>query len=416
MIAVIGLGFVGLTSALGLCEKGHGVHGYDADPGIRLSLRNEQIPFREPSLQEALVRHSGDKFRLAENMEEAVRDSRVIFFCVGTPASADGSVDLNPLLEAIDQSLEAADRNSYPVLVIKSTVPPSTTRTIILPHLQKHGLRVGQNAGLATNPEFLREGTAWSDFINPDRIVIGAEDPSSIEVLASVYRPFHRPVHIVSTNTAEFIKYGSNSLLATLVSFSNEMSMVAHAVGDIDIKQAFSILRQDRRWGEPHADMASFLHPGCGYGGYCLPKDVQAMRAVAESYGSPHAVLGAVIDTNQAIKVHLFNRLAACVHREEWIGVLGLAFKPGTDDVRDSPARDFIEMLLQKQFKKIVAYDPMARERFARQYGFDIEYARSLEEMTNKAKNLVVLTAWPEFKSYLRGREGLTVFDFRYYL
>ena len=298
VITVFGLGFVGLTTSLGFAEYGHKVYGVEISPSRLSGIQEGRLPFLEPGLDEALTRHLGNRFFPigTDQLQRAVAESDCIYYCVGTPYGKDGQADLTYLLGAIDQTLEVRDGNRYQVLVVKSTIPPSTTSQKIIPYLQEKGLKVGVDVGVANNPEFLREGHCWDDFIHADRIVLGVSDDRSAQVLREVYATVSEPVLCVSLNTGEFIKYLSNTLLATLISYSNEMSMVADTIGGIDVAKAFRILHMDKRWGG--ATMASYVYPGCGYGGYCLPKDTNALYAVSRSAGFDAQILHHVIDTN----------------------------------------------------------------------------------------------------------------------
>lgn len=282
MITIMGLGFVGLTTGLGFAKKGFTTYGFDIIPERLNSLKNHKVPFFEPHLEDILKETLGKTFLLDVPFEEAVAKSDAVFFCVGTPEKDDGSADLQYLLAAIEQVINVKT-GRFQVLVTKSTVPPSTVSNEVIPFvLEKLDAAGDRKAGFASNPEFLREGYCWEDFINPDRIVIGVEDEQSRKILEKLYEPFNAPVHFVNYNTSEFIKYLSNTLLSTMISYSNEMSMIAHAIGDIDIKNAFRILHEDKRWFGSPAQMKSYVYPGCGYGGYCLPKDTSALARISE--------------------------------------------------------------------------------------------------------------------------------------
>lgn len=417
MIAVIGLGFVGLTTALGFCEKGMRVRGYDVNKNKINLFLNKEIPFHEPGLAEALDKHLNHNFVITDDVASAVSDVKVIFYCVGTPSNEDGSSNLAYLQDAVRKTLKFINTENFCVLVVKSTVPPSTCMSKIQPLINDAGLTVGKNVGLAANPEFLREGYAWDDFVNPDRIVVGLSDKQSEQIIRDIYEPFGAPVCVVSLNTAEFIKYLSNTLLATLISFSNEMSMIAHTIGDIDIASSFKILHGDKRWNGSPASMTHYVYPGCGFGGYCLPKDTRALCAEAQTNGYDSLLLDAVIKVNGRIKTFLVDYLLKHVHPKKKIGVLGLSFKPGSDDVRDSSAKEFIDLLIKGNRKEIVAYDPVATDNFRNIYSFPIEvnYVDSLQDVLVQTDTVVIVTAWPEFKQ-LSQRKGLFIFDFRYML
>lgn len=416
MITVLGLGFVGLTTALGFAEAGLDVYGYDISDGHRQRLAAGEVPFHEPHLAAMLAKHQGGRFRLVAGLDEAVRRSRAVFICVGTPQAADGSADLGHLDAAIAATLAHAGDGGFRVVVVKSTVPPSTAQDHVLPLVGRHGFRVGETIGVASNPEFLREGFAWEDFIHPDRVVVGVSDPRTAELIHELYRSFAAPVHTVSLNTAEFIKYLSNTLLATMISFANEMSMVADHIGDIEVPEAFRVLHEDKRWSGQPATMTSYVFPGCGFGGYCLPKDTAALAAASAAKGQAARLLETVLTVNEEIKRHHVDRIVRTTPLTATIGVLGLSFKPGSDDVRMTPARDIIDRLLAQGYRNILAYDPMAIDAFRRAHPLPIAYAGSLDEVLDGADVILVTTAWPEFRRSQRLAGHPRLFDLRYCL
>lgn len=417
MIAVIGLGFVGLTTALGFADKtDHKVYGYDNDPAKRKQLQEGHVPFFEPYLPEKLQQHIGTKFFIAEDLKEAVENAHIIFICIGTPNDDNGKTDLNPLIKAVFDSLQYIGGSGYKTLVIKSTVPPATTDGHLTDLIEKKGLTIGRHIGLANNPEFLREGTAWLDFVEPDRIIVGICDPQSGQILEQLYADFHAPIHKVTCVNAEFIKYMSNSLLATMISFSNEMSMIAGAIKDIDIKQAFQILRTDKRWAGSPAQMASYVYPGCGYGGYCLPKDIDSFIHTAEEYGYAPTLLKEVVHVNAKVKRFIVNQVEQLVEKEEKLGIAGLSFKPESDDVRGAASKDIIEQLLEKGYDQIIAYDPKANRSFQTAFSLPITYAEQLQDMLDQCDAIVLLTAWDEFKDIRSRAANKRIIDGRYFL
>ena len=413
MITVLGLGFVGLTTALGFSKKGFKVYGIDVNKERVDSIKKYEVPFYEPFLEDALKAELGKNFLIDTPLEEAVNNSKVIIICVGTPGNADGSADLTYLLDAVRNVFESS-KGDFKVIVTKSTVPPSTVSKKVKPFVDGLNKQYNKEIGLASNPEFLREGYAWDDFMNPDRVVIGVEDERSKKILNEIYLPFNAPVHYVSYNSAEFIKYLSNTLLSTLISYSNEMAMIAEHIGDIDVPSAFKILHQDKRWSGQPASMASYVYPGCGYGGYCLPKDTAALASIARENGFIPKILEGNLEINEEIKEHVSQKIAAVVPKESTIGILGLSFKSGSDDVRLSPSKFIIENLLSKGYKNIIAFDPMANEVFAQQFKLPITYADSLESLVSQADELVLLTSWPEFKKNKELITSKRLFDFRY--
>lgn len=414
MITVIGLGFVGLTTALGFSKKGFKVYGIDTNPEKLALLRQKKVPFYEPHVQEVLSETLGESFFLNAGLTEAVRETQAIFICVGTPSQPDGSADLTYLLGAIRQVVEASPAQGFRTIIVKSTVPPSTISRQVQPVVEQLANTLGKEIGLASNPEFLREGYAWDDFMNPDRVVIGVEDERSKALLQRIYAPFQAPIHYVSFNSAEFIKYLSNTLLSTLISYSNEMAMVAEHIGDIDVPSAFRILHQDKRWAGKPAAMASYVFPGCGYGGYCLPKDTSALNSIAIENGFTPKILRGNLEINEEIKEYMAQKLKAATAPHDRIGILGLSFKAGSDDVRLTPSRDIIGKLLAAGYTNLVAYDPMSNESFQREHNLPISYADDLESLLEQVDKVVILTAWKEFKEKQDLIQQKPVFDFRY--
>ena len=414
-VTVFGLGFVGLTTALGFAETGCKVFGIDIDEERKKSLRNGTIPFHEPHMEEILRKHLGNSFFVTDELEKAIKESTYVFYCVGTPYGADGSADLTYLFSAIDSTLEAIHDEKFRVLVTKSTIPPSMTAEKILPYVKK-SCGKAEFVGVANNPEFLREGRCWEDFTKADRIVLGVNDEKSETLLTELYEPMGIPIKCVSHSTGEFIKYLSNTLLATLISYSNEMAEAAEAFGEIDVAEAFRILHMDKRWNG--CNMTSYVYPGCGYGGYCLPKDTSAFYAQAEAKGFDAQILGQVIRTNterpQRIAKQIGQHLNNCIQQQEneenncrieahrslgTIGILGLSFKPGSDDVRDTPAVKIIQELKKLGYQDIIAYDPIAMNEFRQKYpDITIDYAESLAKAYDKSDVLAIVTAWEEFR------------------
>ena len=411
VVTVFGLGFVGLTTAVGFAEKGITVYGLDVDRQRMNTLKEGRLPFHEPGLDEALTRNLGKRFFLQEDAEAAIVESDCIYYCVGTPYGEGGEADLTYLYQAIDATLQACKDDKYRVLVTKSTIPPSTTSEKIIPYIEAQGYTVGRQLGVANNPEFLREGSCWADFMHADRIVLGVSDERTEQVLMKLYAGFDIPKFGVSLNTGEFIKYLSNTLLATLISYSNEMAQLADTIGEIDVAEAFRILHMDKRWGG--CNMSSYVYPGCGYGGYCLPKDTNAIYALGKTKGFDAQILKHVISVNDARPGYMTARIEEQVSKDSCIGILGLSFKPESDDVRDTPAAKVISRLLADGYKNIMAYDPLAIEAFQQQYHLPIAYAASVQEVLERAEEIVVLTAWKEFAD-VPTRTKKSIIDCRY--
>lgn len=407
MITVVGLGYVGLTTALGFSSKNFKVFGVDSDKNKTASLKNREVPFFEPGMKEQLSHYLNANFFIKDSLKDASGSSQVYILCVGTPCDDNGDVDLKYIYSAIDDILECCEE--YKLLVIKSTIPPSTTHLKIKKYIENKGFSVGKDIGLVCNPEFLREGMALDDFMNPDRIVIGVDptDERAIQWMQTIYKPFNAPLHIVSLNTAEFIKYLSNTLLATMISYANEMSMIADGIGGIDVRYAFNILHEDKRWFGQPAPMTKYVYPGCGFGGYCLPKDTQALFNLSkEKYHNVNSILSATLAVNTLIKKHSIAKvLARTTDKNARIGILGLSFKPNSDDVRDTPAAHIISGLLEEGFTRISAYDPLANHCFKHCYPhLIINYADCLNDIMVVNDVVVIVNACHEFKNLTQNK------------
>lgn len=415
MVTVVGLGFVGLTTALGFAEYGHKVYGIEMNEARMSTIRTGKLPFLEPGLDEALTRHLGKNFIPTDDWEAAVADSDYVYYCVGTPYGEDGQADLTYLYGAIEQTLKAVHDNKFRVLVTKSTIPPSTTQKRIIPFLEARGVNVPEEMGVANNPEFLREGHCWEDFTNADRIVIGVSDLRSEEMLRKLYLKERAPICCVSLNTGEFIKYLSNTSLACLISYANEMSEAADAIGGIDVAEAFRILHMDKRWQE--GGIRAYFYPGCGYGGYCLPKDTNAFYAVSKAAGFDGQILKNVIGVNDSMPEVTAQRIiqAAGKDKNACVGILGLSFNPGSDDVRDTPSAKIIRTLNELGYEDIVAYDPVATEEFQSHYTLKCRFASSVAAVLGEAGVVAITTAWPEFRG-LRELTDKPIVDCRFML
>ncbi len=415
MVTVVGLGFVGLTTALGFADHGIKVYGLEAMPERLATIQGGKLPFMEPGLDDALVRNLGKNFIPTDDWDMAIRDSKCVYYCVGTPYGEDGQADLTYLYGAMGQTLAAIHDDGFRVMVVKSTVPPSTCEKRVIPFLAERGVKVPEQMGVANNPEFLREGHCWDDFIHPDRIVLGVSDERSEAMLRKLYQWTNAPVIAVNLNTGEYIKYLSNTSLACLISFSNEMSLAADAIGGIDVAKAFRVLHMDKRW--QNGSIRAYCYPGCGYGGYCLPKDTNAFYAVAKGAGFDGKILKNVIDTNDAMPEATARRVirAAGEDKDVCIGILGLSFNVGSDDVRDAPSGRIIRALNAAGYRNIVGYDPVAMDGFKKIYKLDYRCAASYEDIVREADVFAITTAWPLFGD-IRERTDRPVVDCRYML
>src|ERR1700723_2183619 len=408
-IAVVGSGYVGLVAGACFADLGHDVILVDNDQSKLTALKNGQVPIHEKFLPELLTRHRGKRLTFSDDLKEAVRLSAAIFVAVGTPPTESGEADLS-YVESVAREISGGV-NDYKVVVEKSTVPVYTSEWV-----RKIILRSGTDPQLfdvASNPEFLREGTAVTDFMFPDRIVIGCDSERSAEVLREVYAPltdgsyYERseaipqpdralippPIIVTSTKSAELIKHASNAFLAMKISFINAVASVCESVG-ADVNQVVHGVGTDTRIG------ARFLNPGIGYGGSCFPKDVMAFRAVARESGYDFRLLDEVMRINEDQRQRFLRKInnALWTIRGKNLGVLGLAFKGGTDDIRESPALFLVQALLQEGCK-ITAYDPAAMDRTQEAMNSNLKYANSAYEAATGADALLILTEWEEFEN-----------------
>jgi UDPglucose 6-dehydrogenase/GDP-mannose 6-dehydrogenase len=408
-VSILGTGYVGLVTGACLAEKGHQVICVDVDAAKVARINRGEPPIYENGLEELLRRNIGSRLRATLDAREAVQGSELTLIAVGTPF--DGTrIDLAYVEEAarvIGKAL--ADKTAYHVVVVKSTVVPGTTDGVVLPILeQASGKRAGRDFGVGMNPEFLTEGEAIGDFMDPDRIVLGGIDARSQDALAALYEPFAADVPRLRTNnsTAEMIKYASNSLLATMISFSNELANLGAALGGIDVAEVMEGLHLGRYLNPVLADgtrvvpaINSFLMAGCGFGGSCLPKDVSALIAHGRTTGVPMRLLQAVIDINAAQPEQVFRLLAKHFPslRGKRVSVLGLSFRPDTNDMRESPAIPIVRRLLAEG-AAVSAYDPAATEEARRIFGEQIRLGSTLEDALGAADAVVLVTRWKEFE------------------
>jgi UDPglucose 6-dehydrogenase len=409
-IAVVGSGYVGLVSGACLAAKGHRVRCVDVDESKVAGINAGVPPIHERGLQELLRSNAGSTLHATTDLAGAVRASQLSMIAVGTPFDGE-EIDLRYVKEVSRQIGEAlVGVDGYHVVVVKSTVVPGTTDEVVLPILeQASGKKAGRDFGVGMNPEFLREGEAIEDFMHPDRIVLGGMDERTLDLLEEVYGVFPG-VDIVRTSnkTAEMIKYAANSLLATLISFSNEMANLCTALGDIDVVDVMRGVKLDKRFcpigedgGRIVPGSTTYLDAGCGFGGSCFPKDVKALIAHGRKAGSPMRILESAISVNEEQP----GQVLALLHRHfpslegVKLAVLGLAFKPGTDDMRESPSIPIIRSLLEQK-AKVRAYDPVARAEARKILGNDqVEYPDRLDDALAGAQAVVLLTRWDEFHS-----------------
>jgi UDPglucose 6-dehydrogenase len=409
-ISVIGAGYVGLVSAAGLASNGHSVVCIDTD-NKKVSLVNRGMsPLHEAGLGDLLSRCVLSEGSLKASTEYSeVLDTDITLICVGTPSNSDGSINLSYIREAargVGSVLKA--KNGYHLVVTRSTIIPGTTMGVIVPLLEKYsGKKAGEGIGIAFNPEFLQEGKAVQAFFNPDRIIIGELDSKSGDLLSELYSYVSVPVVRTDVTTAEMIKYASNAFLATKISFINEIANICHRLG-IDIYEIVKGLSFDYRIGD------RFLNAGVGFGGSCLPKDLRSLvHASSTKLGYPAPLLRAVLDVNdaQALKIIEIAEQKLGDLDGKKVSVLGLAFKPGTNDVREAPALRVIGALLEKG-ASVTAYDPEAVENARTVLPQGVRYCDSAAGAIADSDCVLIVTEWDEFKDE-NLYKGKTVIDGR---
>ena len=427
-IAVIGTGYVGLVSGACLASKGHKVTCFDTNENTVNQLSNGQCHIYEPSLEALLVScksHLQFNF-LNHKTEKKIIDFDVVLVAVGTP-TVNGRTDLSQI-ETVARMLGRLikESNKYISIIIKSTVVPGTTDTVFKAIIeQESGKKIG-DFGLGMNPEFLREGCAIEDFQFPDRIVLGYEDAKTLETLKAIYAPWKCEKIETNTRTAEMMKYVNNALLATLISTVNEYSNIARAVHNIDFEQVMNGVHLDSRWSPRDVNgvkvrpkILDYLKPGCGYGGSCFPKDVMAISALAQDVEVSAPILSSVIDVNERQPSMILDILKKQVSNldEKEVLLLGLSFKPDTDDVRESVSLKLLE-LLSGQVKSLAAHDPIAitNAKWALNSNNNIDFVENWKVKLLKVDIIIIATNWLEYSDLAKMGEdikGKIVFDTR---
>lgn len=391
-IAVIGSGYVGLVTGACFAEFGVDVTCVDIDAEKIARLSAGEMPIYEPGLEQLVSKNmQSGRLRFTTDLKHAVEQALVIFLAVGTPPNPDGSPDLS-FVESAARSV-AEHMNSYKVIVTKSTVPIGTGER--LRKLIRENLKAKLNFGIVSNPEFLREGAAINDFMRPDRVVIGSCDEEAIAIMRDLYRPLYlieAPFVLTSLEAAELTKYAANAFLATKISFINEIANLCDTIG-CDVHDVARAIGMDRRIG------SKFLHPGPGFGGSCFPKDTQALASVARQFGQESLIVDAVIEVNRRQRQAMVPKIEKLVGklRGATIAILGLAFKPETDDMREAPAIDIIRALVERG-ATVRAYDPVAMNEAAKVLP-EISFEKDEYEAVANADALVFVTEWNQFRA-----------------
>lgn len=396
-IAIVGTGYVGLVTGTCFAEMGTEVFCVDVDRKKIENLKNGIIPIFEPGLDEMVERnHKAGRLQFTIDLASVLNEVDIVFSAVGTPPDEDGSADLKYVLEVartVGQNL-----NKYMVIVTKSTVPVGTAQLVkkaIQDELDKRDMS-GLEFDVASNPEFLKEGAAITDFMNPDRVVIGIESDRAQTMMAKLYKPFtlnNYPIIYTDIPSAEMIKYAANAMLATRISFMNDIANLCEIMG-ADVNMVRKGIGADARIG------SKFLYAGCGYGGSCFPKDVKALINTAKKKGYDMRILNAVEEVNEHQKHILFDKLLKYYGGDikgKTIAVWGLAFKPKTDDMREAPSLVLIDQIL-KAGGKVRVYDPVAMEETERRIGDSIVYAKDIYDATLEADAILLVTEWNEFR------------------
>jgi len=408
-ISIIGVGYVGLTTAVGFAMKGHGVVCIDTDDAKVNLIRRGKSPIWEQGLEEQLSRFVGRRDSLEATSDYGrLLDTDVTLICVGTPSNPDGSIDLSSIEESARQvGTTLRDKTDYHVVVTRSTVIPGTTRDVIIPLLEEHsGKKAGDTVGVAVNPEFMQEGKALQAFLTPDRVIVGEYDQRAGDMLVELSREFDAPVVRTDVVTAEIIKYASNAFLATKISFINEIGNICQRLG-IDVYDVAKGISYDYRIGD------RFLNAGIGFGGSCLPKDLRALVNESERQGYQPQLLQSVLAINDRQAARIVQvaeeKLGGLTGRK--VAVLGLAFKPNTDDMRGAPSTAVVQTLLEKG-AVVSAHDPRAMSNARPLLPSHIRYAASAQEAIRGSDCVMILTEWDEYRDENLYR-GMTVIDGR---
>jgi len=408
-ITIIGAGYVGVVTAVGLARTGHTVTCVDRDKSRIDAINRGHAPFHEPGLDELLQEQlASSRLVASTSLKEGMRKSTVSIIAVGTP-SREAGIDLGFVRNAArDVGGQLAALEGYHVVVVKSTVVPSTTDTVVRAEIEAaSGMMCGSDFGLAMNPEFLSEGRAVADFTAPDRIVIGTDCPRVRAVLAEMYAGFSCPVIHTTPRNAEMIKYAANALQATLISFSNEIAGICEAVHGLDEESVMRGVHLDRCWSTATAGegtlarAVSYLRAGVGFGGSCFPKDLRALRCFAHQEGVEVPILDAVMKVNDERTGRVVNLLVDCLGTlaGKRIAVLGLAFKPDTDDVRESPGVRIAKVLLRRR-ARVVVHDPLVdTEAVVKQLGPGVRRATDVRAAATDADAVVIATGWEAYRN-----------------
>jgi UDPglucose 6-dehydrogenase len=390
-VSVLGAGYVGLVTGLCLADMGKEVVCFDKIQDRVDALNDGLSPIHEKGLDGLLKKHlRTGRFQASCNIND-IKDTNVTFICVGTPSRKDGSLDLSNVVVAVEDIAGAIkSKKAYHVIALKSTVPPGTVDGIVIPEMERcSGKKRGKGFGVVSNPEFLREGSAVEDFRNPDRIVIGTDDARARSVMLALYSEIESPVVLVTPSAAEMIKLASNAFLAARISLINEVGNICKTL-DIDVREVAHGVGLDKRIGP------DFLRAGCGFGGSCFPKDVRGLSALAREKGIEPVILDGLLKVNEAQPIRMIQLLEKHMSIEgKSIGVLGLAFKPFTDDIREAPSLKIVRELLSRG-AKVMVHDYQAMDNFRREIP-EVRFCKTPQECIELSDAVLLVTEWPGY-------------------
>lgn len=401
-ISVVGAGFVGLTTSLGLASKGHDILCIDNDRSKIFNLKKNKIPFFEPYLKKNLkLLQKKKKIKFKLTFEPKKNITNVVFICVGTPVKKRGDYDLSSIKKIVSNL--AKYKNYKFILVIKSTIFPGTIENIKKIYRSKNIL-------FCSNPEFLREGFAWRDFMNPDRIIVGYDNDLVLNIMKKIYSKFKCKKIYTNLNTSEYIKILSNNLLSNLISFSNMMALTALKIGKINIKESFNSVKLDNRWFGKPASLSTYFHPGLGYGGYCLPKDTEVLSNYNEKKIKSLKFIKENLKINQYLIQYYTKKINDKAQKFSNIAILGVSFKVGSDDLRYSKSVELFKALKQKTKKKFHLYDPLVTNLYIDNKKYNIE-----KKLIKKKNTFYILAnAEKKYINFLKKLDDKLYMDLRY--
>lgn len=398
-VSIVGLGYVGLTMGICFASKGIKVYGVDINKAKIKVLKRGFLPIYEEKLDELFkIALEKNTFIATDNYEEAITNTNITFLTVGTPSRANGSIDLS-FVKSASESIASVlkEKDDYHLVVVKSTVIPGTTRNLVGSIIRDHGKILGEEVGLCMNPEFLREGQAVHDLLNPDRIIIGEYDKKSGDLLEKFWRSFYEnkapPILRTNLETAEMVKYANNAFLALKISFANTIANICQHIPNCDVNIVMKGIGYDSRI------CPKFLRAGLGFGGSCLPKDVKAIIHFSEKLGYDPILLKACLEVNekQPYKAIELLKKALGELKGKRIAILGLAFKPGTDDMREAVSIKIVNKLIEEK-ARVIVHDPKALRKAKRLWNEQIDYAKSIEDALRNADGVIIVTEWDEYK------------------